>query len=130
MSNGTLYRRTEGGTEAFYPITTAEHVSVGEGTLAQVLESKAAVSQFTAVLSAAGWTAAAPCTQTVAIPGMLATDTPLVDVRLSDVTATALAELEAYGLLGRIDTEDGQVTCTCYEDKPGVDLTLALKVVR
>jgi hypothetical protein len=132
-----LYRRTDSGTEAFYPATTAERVDTGGGTLAQALEQmdakvngKAAVHHYTAVLPAAGWTAAAPYTQTVAVPGMLATDTPLVDVTLSAAPATALAELAAYGHIGRIDTVAGQITATCYKKKPAVNLTLAAKVVR
>lgn len=86
--------------------------------------------QRTVSLPASGWSAAAPYTQTVTAVDVLATDTPLADVVLSNVAATAIAQLEAYGCVGRIDAGEGQITVTCYEDKPAADLTLALKVVR
>lgn len=83
-----------------------------------------------ATLPAGEWSGVAPYIQTATVEGMLDTDTPLVDVVLSHVAATAVAQLDAYGLVGRIDTATGGITVTCYEEKPEVDLTLALKVVR
>lgn len=85
---------------------------------------------LTATLSAGGWSSQAPYTQTVTVAGMLATDTPLVDVVLSDVAATALAQLDAYGLVGRIDTGTDTIVATCYERKPETNFTLTMKVVR
>ncbi len=85
---------------------------------------------FTASLPASGWSASAPYAQTVQVTGLLETDTPLVDVVLSDTAATAQAQLKAYGAIGRVDAGAGAVTVRCYESKPTADLTLALKVVR
>ncbi len=85
---------------------------------------------LTATLSAGGWSAQAPYTQAATVAGMLDTDTPLVDVVLSQVPATAIAQLDAYGLVERIDTGTDTIVVTCYGDKPDIDLTLALKVVR
>ncbi len=85
---------------------------------------------FSASLPASGWNANAPYQQTVGVAGLLATDAPLVDVSLSTVAATAITQLEAYGCVGRVVTGSDQVTVTCYETKPAVDLTLSLKVVR
>lgn len=86
--------------------------------------------QYSAVLPAGGWSASAPYTQTVAVAGLLATDTPLVDVALSDTPATALTQLEAYACVGRADTAADALSVTCYTDKPAADLTLQIKVVR
>jgi hypothetical protein len=99
------------------------------GNLLNLINSHAPV-QLTVTLPASGWSTTGPYIQTATVTGMLDTDAPLVDVLLSAVAATAVAQLEAYGYIGRIDTGSGQITVTCYEDKPAVDLTLALKVVR
>jgi hypothetical protein len=85
---------------------------------------------FSASLPAGGWSASPPYAQTVAAAGLLATDTPLADVLLSDTAATAMLQLAAYGCVGRIDTAADALTVLCYEQKPATDLTLALKVVR
>ncbi len=99
------------------------------GNLLNMIQQRAPLT-FTANLPANGWSGTAPYTQTVAVAGLLETDIPLVDVVLSETAATAKAQLEAYGCIGRIDTVAGQLTVKCYEDKPAVDLTLVLKVVR
>lgn len=77
-----------------------------------------------------GWTGAGPYTQTVAVAGLLATDTPLVDISLSGTTAIALTQAEAYGYISKIVTGTDAITLTCLENKPEVDLTITLKVVR
>ena len=69
-----------------------------------------------------------PYTQTVAVSGILATDSPIVDVVLTEGNETA--ELEAWGYIGRIDTAADSITVTCFEDKPTVDLNIQIKVVR
>ncbi len=83
-----------------------------------------------ATLPASGWSATAPYTQTVSVVGLLATDTPLADVTLSSNAAVAVTELEAYGLVGRMDALSGALKATCYEEKPATALTIQLKVVR
>ncbi len=94
------------------------------------LAAKATVQQYAATLLAGSWSGAGPYTQAVTVSGILATDTPLVDLVQSDTVSTAQAQLEAYGYISRIDTQAGGILATCYDDKPGVDLTLALKGVR
>jgi len=81
-------------------------------------------------LPASGWSAAAPYTQTVQVAGLLATDIPLVDVTLSATLVTRIAQREAYGYVSMITTAANSITVTCDEDKPTVDLSLTLKVVR
>lgn len=94
------------------------------------LSGKATVTDYSVSVPTSGWGASAPFTQTVNVTGLLATDTPLVDVALSTTAATAKQQLEAYGYLGKVVTSDGSILLTCYEVKPLVDLTLTLKVVR
>ena len=84
----------------------------------------------TVTLPAGGWSAAAPYTQTVAVEGILATDTPHYGVVYSSAAATALAEKEAFSLLDDLDTANGSVTFTCFEEKPEVNLTVQMEVNR
>lgn len=85
---------------------------------------------YAATLTAAGWSgSAAPYTQTVTAAGITANDAPLADVVLSADAAAAMAQLEAWGMIGRITTGAGIITATCYEEKPAVDLNLTMKVV-
>ena len=83
---------------------------------------------FTVALIAAGWSDTAPYTQTVAVSGILATDSPIVDIVLSEGNETA--ELEAWGYIGRIGTAADSITATCFENKPSIDLNIQIKVVR
>lgn len=76
------------------------------------------------------WSGSGPYTQTVSVAGILATDNPLADVVLSDTAATAQAQLEAWGCVGRITTAAGSITATCYDSKPTTAIPIQLKVVR
>lgn len=98
--------------------------------LAAAYAAKANLVSFTATLPTAGWTGSGPYTQTVNVAGLLATDVPVADIVLSDTTATAITQLEAYSYLGRMVTGAGTLAATCYSSKPAVDLPLVLKVVR
>ena len=93
-------------------------------------EAPAAV-YFSVALPASGWAGvAAPYTQEVAVSGILATDRPRFGVVYSDAQATRLTEKEAFALVDDLDTADGTVTFTCFEDKPVVELTIQMEVVR
>ena len=85
---------------------------------------------YTAILSASDWSSTAPYTQTVNITGILATDTPIVDVVLDSTASTATAQLGAWGNVSKITTADGSITAMCFETMPEVDIPIQLKVVR
>ena len=90
-----------------------------------------AVSQtFTAIITADGWTGeAAPYTNAVTVTGLLATDSPLVDMIPSETYETAEAETEAYANIYRMVTADNQLTVYATE-KPTVDISIQIKAVR
>lgn len=88
---------------------------------------------YTTTLTALGWTDTsgnAPFIQTVNIQGILATDTPIIDVVLSSTSETAKSQLEAFSCLSKIETANGSITATCLVTKPTIDIPIKLKVIR
>ena len=77
---------------------------------------------------ASGWSETAPFTQTIAIEGILETDTPHWGVVYSG--ENKVEQKEAFAVIDDLDTADGSVTFTCLEEKPAVDLTIQLEVNR
>lgn len=88
--------------------------------------------EYTAILTASGWTGdAAPYTQTVDVSGILATDSPIVDLQAGDETTESYAALStAWACVSRITTLDDQITATCYAKKPEVDIQIRMMAVR
>jgi len=71
----------------------------------------------------------APYTKTQTVNGLLATDTPIVDVVLSGDFETDEARIEAWAGIYRITTADNAITLYATE-KPAVELPIQIKVVR
>ena len=94
------------------------------------LNNKATTNLYTATLLSSGWSSSAPYTQTVSVSGILSTDTPIADVVLDVVTSTAMAQISAWMCVSNIETADGSITATCFENKPEIDIPIQLKVVR
>lgn len=70
-----------------------------------------------------------PYTKTVSVSGILATDTPIIDVVMSGTYATDEARQEAWGYIYRAVTANGSITFYATE-KPTVSLPIQIKVVR
>ena len=85
--------------------TDSVGVSVQDG-----LDSKATVAKFTATITTSWSGGSAPFTQIVSVPGILATDSPVIDVVPSDTFATAQQQLEAWTCIYRIVAGAGQIT--------------------
>ena len=105
--------------------------NLANGSVTAAKISDGAVSQtFTTVITADGWTGeAAPYTNTVTVNGLLAADTPIVDMIPSETYETAEAETEAYANIYRMVTADNQLTAYATE-KPTVDISIQIKAVR
>lgn len=88
---------------------------------------------YTAVLLASRWTgsASAGYTQTVGCEGMTADVVTLPPaIQPTGVRKTDIAAREALGYISMVETLEGQVTVTCWEDKPTVNLTVYLVEAR
>lgn len=101
-----------------------------EGQSVNFASSGGGAETFTATIPTSGWSASAPYTVSVAVSGILATDTPVVDVVLSNTAETAKAQLEAWGTVGRIVTSNNSITVYCYDSVPTTEIPIQLKVVR
>ena len=85
---------------------------------------------FTINLPVSGWTGEGPFTQTVTLEGILASDMPHYGVVYAAEQQTRLQQKEAFSLVDQLETADGSVCVTCFEEKPEADLTLQLEVNR
>lgn len=102
-------------------------------SVAQAAAQAATSRTYTAVLPASGWTgsASAGYTQTVSCEGMTADVVTLPPaIQPTGVRETDIAAREALGYISMVETLEGQVTVTCWEDKPAVDLTIYLVEAR
>lgn len=80
----------------------------------QAIQSKAEKIHATATIGTT-WVGSGPYTQSVAVSGLLESDTPIIDLMASTNPATAKAELSAWSAIYRIDTEDGGLTVYASE---------------
>lgn len=110
-------------------IGLAEPEDAGDGATKGYVDGKHFIA--TVSLPAAGWAGdAAPYTQTVAVPGILETDTPHYGVVYSGTAEEKTAQKEGFALVDDLDTGLNSVMFTCLEEKPEVDLTVQLEVNR
>lgn len=107
----------------------SEAKTAADNAAAQVA-SKASTVLYSATIGTTWSGSKAPYTQTVAVSGILVTDTPIVDVDLSSVAyADKDAVIEAYAKVYRITTANG--TITVYADEATTTaIPIQLKVVR
>lgn len=85
----------------------------------------------TVSLPAASWAGdAAPYTQTVAVSGILATDFPHITPVYSSTLATALAQKEAWSMVNQGVPGAGEITFTCFDDKPATEIPIQIEVMR
>ena len=95
------------------------------------VEGKAdAPKTFTATLSASSWGTTKPFYQSVTVSGILSTDEPLTDIKLTDNATTATQELQSWGCVSDIRTSDNLISALCLEKKPTVNMTIRMQVIR
>jgi hypothetical protein len=85
---------------------------------------------YTATVQSSSWTgSSAPYTVNVPVSGIKATDNPLIDLVTSSTVDTATEETRNWGYVYKIETNADSIKLYA-SDKPAVNLSLQLKVVR
>ena len=98
--------------------------------LQSALDGKATAALYALTLLSTGWTGdAAPYAQEVTVTGIMAADTPLVDIVQTGTEDTDEPMREAWGVVTRIVAGAGKITAYASE-KPAVNIPIQLKVVR
>ena len=82
----------------------------------------------TATLTAAGWSASAPYTQSVTVSGLTDTKRAMAYPVYGSNTATNLALKEACGMVSFASRSGSVLTFTCLEDKPTVNIPITVEV--
>lgn len=82
----------------------------------------------TATLTAAGWSASAPYTQSVTVSGLTDTKRAMAYPVYGSNTATNLALKEACGMVSFASRSGSTLTFTCLEDKPTVNISITVEV--
>lgn len=82
----------------------------------------------TATLTATGWSASAPYTQSVTVSGLTDTKRAMAYPVYGSNTATNLALKEACGMVSFASRSGSTVTFTCLEDKPTVNIPITVEV--
>lgn len=96
-------------------------------TINSELSTKAERYIYNSTLNTTWSGSAAPYTQTIAISGILSTDTPhITPVYGSNIED----EIQAWSLVTRATTANGSITFYCYGDKPTISLNLQIEVIR
>lgn len=110
---------------------TAQTLTEGQQTQARGNIGAASAANYTATLTVAGWSDATPSTQTATVTGLLADDTPIIDVDTSAATTeddlSALAD--AWATVLKATASAGQLTVTASA-APEVAIPIKIKVVR
>lgn len=83
-----------------------------------------------AVLSAAGWSNAAPFVQTVTIPGVKEEDKPHVGPVYAADAATRKEQRKAWAKVTYAEAGAGSITFTCDDAKPAMEITVQIEVNR
>ena len=88
------------------------------------------ILHLTAELLSSNWSNTLPYQQTVSVSGIESTDKPIIDISLSDNSATAINQLNSYARISKTITGDNNITCIAFQQKPLVNITLNLLVVK
>lgn len=119
-----------GGADAITPAAIGAQPALGSGDVTAAMLAANAVSTTYTATVATGWSGdTAPYSKATTISGLLATDTPIIDLVPSATYATAEAQIEAWGYVYRAVATAN--TLTLYAaDKPTVALPVQVKAVR
>lgn len=85
---------------------------------------------YTATLGTAWTGSAEPYTQTISVPGILASDMPHITPVYSTDNATAFAQKEAWNCVSKGEAAANAVVFTCLEERPQAEIPIQIEVIR
>jgi len=106
---------------------TVSHVTQEER---QEWNTKAKLYRYTTTIPTSGWSTSAPYILDISIEGITVDDYPDISVIQSETKETAEAQLEAWNCIGKVETGENKITCTCYESVPTTEIPILIKGVR
>lgn len=106
----------------------AEPVNSADATTKNYVDSKHFVT--TATIGTAWSGQDVPYLQIVSVPDILEEDNPHISPMYSDVLDTAIEQKEAWMMVNRGVTSDGEITFYCFEYKPEVKIPIKIEVHR
>ena len=94
--------------------------------------SKSKVSLSNPIIIGTSWTQGSngEYTQETTLDGILETDTPTIDLSLSDDISTAKSQIEAWSCISRITTSSGKITVYCYDLSPTIEIPIQIICIR
>ena len=123
-------KKLDGKSASEFAAAVHSHEIADVNGLQAALDGKATAALYALTLLSTGWTGdAVPYAQEVAVTGITAADTPLVDIVQTGTEATDEPMREAWGVVTRIVAGAGKITAYASE-KPTVNIPIQLKVVR
>ena len=83
----------------------------------------------TVVINSSGWSSNSPYTQTVNVSDITSNDKPIISIYIGEGQNASTVKLmnKAYACIDRVVSGNGSVTLYCYNKKPTVNFTIALK---
>ena len=114
VKNGSKGSPGDPGAAGYTPVKGTDYYTEADKA-SMVAEVSGKVKFYATANIGTTWSASGPYTQTVAVSGMLASDTPIIDMIPSTDPDTAAAELEAWSKIYRIDTEADSITVYASE---------------
>lgn len=85
---------------------------------------------YTATLGTAWTGSPEPYTQTISVPGILASDMPHITPVYSTDNATAFAQKEAWNCVSKGEAAANAVVFTCLEERPQAEIPIQIEVIR
>lgn len=124
-----LYRDSDGLLHPLYPMTTISAVYGLDNRLEELTKyvDGRATTDVSVTLPASGWVGSGPYNQTVTVAGRTDGRRCMVYPAYGDDADANIAMREACGCLSYAKREGQNVTITCLEDKPAVDIAVIVE---
>lgn len=95
------------------------------------LSTKAEIRKYTATIGTS-WVqgSSGEYMQEITLNGILETDTPTIDLSLSDDISTAKSQIEGWSCVSRITTSSGKIKVYCYDSSPTIEIPIQIICIR